>query len=278
MKFDKYVAAGNDFILMNGIDKKNYDYNNLALKVCDRHFGIGADGLMVCEESQVADIKMLYFNSDGSQGEMCGNGIRAFSKFIYDNEIVSKLSISVETLDGIKYINLKVDNKNKVNEIKVDMGYPSFNSKDIPIQLEKEKVLEEKIEIEGKEYVYSALRVGVPHVVIIVDNINEIDINDLGRKIEINEIFPEKTNVNFIEILNSKEINIYTWERGAGRTLGCGTGSCASVLVSYILNKLENKVKVNTEGGELTVDIEDDYKIFMTGSATHVAVGEFYNL
>ena len=278
MRFDKYVAAGNDFIIFNGIGKSGVDYNKLALNVCNRHYGIGADGIMVCEDSLVGDIKMLYYNSDGSQGEMCGNGIRCFSKFIYDYGIVEKQEISIETLDGIKDISLKINAVNQIQEIKVNMGYPTFEPDKIPVQLDKDKVIEKVIIIDGKEYIYSAVLVGVPHVVIFLDDINEIDIDQLGKKIENDPIFPRKTNVNFIEILDKENINIYTWERGAGRTLGCGTGSCSSVIIGKILGKLDSKVSVNTEGGNLRVELGENLKINMIGNATHIAKGEILNL
>lgn len=277
MKFDKYVAAGNDFILFNGIKDTQKDYNELALRVCNRHFGIGADGIMVCKKSNIADIKMLYYNSDGSQGEMCGNGIRSFTKYIYDYDIVKKKIISIETLAGIKYITIETDESGKANMIKVDMGEPIFEGSRVPITMDKEKVIEEIISIDGEDYKFSALTVGVPHVVIFAEDIKSIDINDLGKKIENYPLFPKKTNVNFVKIIDYGNINIYTWERGAGRTLGCGTGSCASVVVGNLLHKLGNKVNVNTEGGSLIVELEENYKIFMTGSATHIASGEFVN-
>ena len=278
MRFDKYVAAGNDFIIFNGIGKSGVDYNKLALNVCNRHFGIGADGIMVCEESLVGDIKMLYYNSDGSQGEMCGNGIRCFSKFIYDYGIVEKQEIRIETLDGIKNISLEINELNQIQEIKVDMGYPTFDPDKIPVKSEQDKVMEASIIIDEKEYIYSAVLVGVPHVVIFVDDINEIDIDDLGRKIENKPIFPRKTNVNFIETIDRENINIYTWERGAGRTLGCGTGSCSSVVIGKALGKLDSKVNVNTEGGNLRVELGKDLKINMIGNSTHIAEGEILNL
>ncbi|MDR7856682.1 diaminopimelate epimerase [Tissierella sp.] len=274
MKFDKLVAAGNDFIIFNAMEKTMEDYSELALKVCDRHFGIGADGIMVCENSLVADIKMIYYNSDGTQGEMCGNGIRCFSKYIYDYDIVDKDNISIETLAGIKYVDIETNENHKVQLIKVDMGYPIFEGKKIPVDLDKENIIGESIEIDNKTYEYSALLVGVPHVVIFLQDVSEIDINDLGKKIENHFLFPKKTNVNFIEVIDFNNINIYTWERGAGRTLGCGTGSCASVVIGNILNKLDKKVQVNTEGGSLTVELNEDYRIYMTGSATHIAGGE----
>lgn len=274
MEFDKYVAAGNDFIVFNGIKNPYKNYNDLALKACDRHFGLGADGILVCENSLIADIKMLYFNSDGTQGEMCGNGIRSFSKHIYDYGIVKKLSITIETLDGIKYINLDTDELGKVNKVKVDMGFPTFEPSEIPVKINKNNIIEEIITIDEKDYKYSSVLVGVPHVVIFVEDINEVDIDDLGRKIENHLIFPRRTNVNFVEIINCENINIYTWERGAGRTLGCGTGSCASVVIGNKIDKLNNRVNVNTEGGKLTVEIGEDNKIYMTGDAVHIANGQ----
>lgn len=274
MRFDKYVAAGNDFILFNGIEKFHDNYNELALRVCHRHFGIGADGIMVCENSQIADIKMLYYNSDGSQGEMCGNGIRSFAKYIYDYGIVRKKNISIETLAGVRAVTIEVNELDKANMIEVDMGYPIFEGNKIPVTLDKEKLIEEDITIDGKGYRFSALLVGVPHVVIFVEDIKEINIDDLGKKIEYHPLFPRKTNVNFVETIDYNNINIYTWERGAGRTLGCGTGSCASVVIGYLLNKLSGKVNVNTEGGSLIVDIGEDNKISMTGDAIHIATGE----
>lgn len=274
MRFDKFVAAGNDFIIFNGMEESETEYNEIALKVCDRHFGIGADGFMVCKKSNIADIKMLYYNSDGSQGEMCGNGIRSFSKYIYDYGIVKKQDVSIETLDGIKYISIEIDELHKANMITVDMGYPIFEANKIPINLNKEKVLGEIISIDEKNYEYSALLVGVPHVVIFIEHIDEVDINELGKKIENHLLFPRKTNVNFVEVIDHNNINIYTWERGAGRTLGCGTGSCASVVIGNMLNILSDQVHVNTEGGRLTVELKENYRIYMIGNANHIASGE----
>lgn len=265
MKFDKYVAAGNDFVIFNGLENSYEDISKLALKICDRRFGIGADGIMICEASDLADIKMIYYNSDGTQGEMCGNGIRSFSKYIYDYGIMKKKDFSVETLAGIKYISIETDIFDRAEMIKVDMGYP------------KDVVINDILTIEGETYKYSSILVGVPHVVIFVDDINDININDLGRKIEVDPRFPQKTNVNFIKVIDPDNINIYTWERGAGRTLGCGTGSCAAVVVGRKLNLLGSKVLVNTEGGNLNVELSPDYRIDMSGSATHIASGNILN-
>lgn len=275
MKFNKYQAAGNDFIIINGLEKQDEDYKDLALKICDRHFGIGADGLMICKRSNVSDIKMLYYNRDGSQGEMCGNGIRSFAKYIYDHKIVQKKSISIETLAGIKYVYLELDGEDNVKNIKVDMGYPIFEPLKIPVDIEKNEAFEEELDIDGELYTYSALKVGVPHAVIFVDDIADYDINNLGEKIEKHEIFPQNINVDFVEVIDRDNIEIYTWERGAGRTLGCGTGSCSSVVIGKRSDRLNSSVNVKTEGGNLSIELRDDEKIYMIGDAVHIANGYF---
>lgn len=277
MKFTKMVAAGNDFILYNGFDYTVNNYSNLAKKSCNRHFGIGADGIMVCEKSDVADIKMIYYNSDGSRGEMCGNGIRCFSKYIYENKILNKKSFTIETLAGIKTIWLEI-NDDTVEMIKVNMGVPIFESNMIPVSIDSDEVLLESIVIDGINIMFSSVLVGVPHTVIFVDDIKHVDINGLGEKLESHYIFPKKTNVNFVEILDRNNINIYTWERGAGRTLGCGTGSCASVVLGKKLGKLNNIVNVKTEGGQLQVELKDNYNIYMKGGATTICTGKMLDL
>lgn len=277
MKITKMQGAGNDMILINGIENKIQDYSSLALKVCDRHFGVGADGLEVCEKSNVADIKMLYYNSDGSRGEMCGNGIRCFAKYVYDNKIVDKDIFTVETLAGIKTIWLETENHN-IKCIRVDMGKPIFDPKLIPVAINKERILEEHINVDGQDVVFSSVLVGVPHTVIFVDDIKKVDINELGRKLEKHPLFPKKMNVNFVEVVNRRKINIYTWERGAGRTLACGTGSCASVVIGNVLKRLDDCVEVNTEGGSVEIQIKDDYEIFLKGGAATICVGEFCKL
>lgn len=277
MQFAKMQACGNDFVLIDGLAYKIDDYEQMAIKVCDRHFSVGADGMMVCEKSDQADIKMIYYNSDGSRGEMCGNGIRCFAKFVYEKGIVNKDAFTVETLAGIKTLWLNTEN-GKVVSVKVKMGKAVFDAEKIPVDLPKEKILEETIEIDGKSIVFSSLLVGVPHTVIIVDQLEKMDINGIGSEIEKHKIFPKKTNVNFIEIVSPEKIKIATWERGAGRTLGCGTGSCASVVIGHVLGKLKENVEVQTEGGFLEVALQEDYEIFMKGTASTICIGEFCNL
>lgn len=278
MEFTKMEAAGNDFVVFNGFKYSIDNYQDLAIKSCDRHFSVGADGILICKKSGTADIKMVYYNSDGSRGEMCGNGIRCFSKYVYEEGLVDKKIFTVDTLAGVKTIWLKTDNNGKVETVKVNMGSPIFRSKDIPVNINKDKIIEETLEIDGEKIIFSSVLVGVPHTVIFVEDINTININGIGKKIEEHPIFPKKTNVNFIQVINKNKINIYTWERGAGRTLGCGTGSCASVVIGNLLGKLGKRVYVKTEGGELVVELGEEGEIYMEGGANRICNGTFCNL
>ena len=278
MEFTKMEAAGNDFVLFNGFKYNIENLGALAKKACDRHYRVGGDGIMVCENSNIADIKMIYYNSDGTEGEMCGNGIRCFSKYVYENNFINKTEFTVETLAGIKTIVLELDGNNKVKTIMVNMGKANLKPSTIPVIFNRERVLEEKLEIDGEEVIFSSVLVGVPHVVIFVDNIENININELGKKIENHPIFPQKTNVNFIKIAKRNKIHIYTWERGAGRTLACGTGASASVFIGNLLGKLDNKVKVMAEGGELEIQIKENHQIFMKGGANTICKGIFLNM
>lgn len=276
MKFSKMQAAGNDFILMNGMIEKSSNWNETAKKVCDRHFGIGADGLMFCEKSSKADIKMNYYNSDGSRGEMCGNGIRCFAKFVYDSKIVEKKEFSVETDAGIKHIKLDIDTSGDIVYLKVDMEKIDFRGKSVPCTIEKENILEEEIFIKDKKVIFSSVLMGVPHTTIFVENFDEYDVDEIGSLMEKNDIFPEKTNVNFAKITADDTIMVKTWERGAGRTLGCGTGCCATAALAHKLGKIKkDKIKLLAEGGELFIEIGEDYKITMSGKADTICYGEF---
>lgn len=276
MKFSKLQGAGNDFILVNGIEYRDLDLSEVAKKVCDRHFGIGADGLMTCEKSGIADIKMNYYNSDGSRGEMCGNGIRCFSKFVYDGGVVSKEKFSVETDAGIKYITLTLE-EGRVKYISVDMGRADFRAEAVPCTIEREFILEEEIEVENQKLKISSVLMGVPHTVIFVEDYSGYDIDRLGKAIECStDIFPRKTNVNFVQVVDDENMNIKTWERGASRTLGCGTGCCSSAVLAHKLGKIKNrKVKLTTEGGEIFVEFDDEYSVIMKGSADTICTGEF---
>ncbi|WP_250673322.1 diaminopimelate epimerase [Paraclostridium ghonii] len=272
MNFWKLHGVGNDFIAIDGrfdnIHSK--DYSDLAKKVCHRRFGVGADGLLVVKDSDICDVEMVYYNSDGSRANMCGNGLRCFCKFVYDNNIVKDTEFSVYTLDGIKKISLNIESE-KVYTIRVNMGKPNFNPKNIPVNTNKETFIKEKLLIGNKEVEVSSILMGVPHTMIFVDELIKEDIYKYGALIEKNEIFPKKTNVNFVKIDDKDNIHVYTWERGCGYTLGCGTGMTASVILGNYLGKVNKIVNVESEGGSVRIELLDD--AYMIGNAVKICEG-----
>ncbi|MFZ5966307.1 MAG: diaminopimelate epimerase [Bacillota bacterium] len=276
MKFSKMHGAGNDFIIINLLDNNILNLNTLAEKMCDRHFGVGADGLMAVKKSESCDVQMLYFNSDGSRAALCGNGIRCFSKYVYEKNIAQKNPLTVETLAGNKTIQFDIK-EGLVDNIIVNMGSWSFDPGSIPAVCSKEKLLLEKVEIDGKLVEISSLLMGVPHTVIFVEDIEKADIETLGPKIENLAMFPQKTNVNFVQIIDQEHILVDTWERGAGKTLACGTGACASVIVSHLLGYIGDSVQVKVPGGVLRIQIIEGEQIIMEGKAEFICDGEFYN-
>lgn len=272
LKFKKMHGAGNDFILIKQIEE-GYDYQLLAKKVCSRNFGIGADGLMVASKSEIANIKMNYFNSDGSIGEMCGNGIRCFSKFVYEEGLVANTEFSVETLAGIKHVILSKQD-GVIESVKVSMGHIDFEPAHIPVNSQKDRFIKEHIKIEGKDIEISTVLMGVPHTVILTDKLDKNELLTLGPKIEKDPLFSKGTNVNFVEVVDNSTIKVDTWERGAGNTLACGTGACASAFIARELNGLGDVIKAILPGGVLTIYVEGS-EIFMEGPAVNIAVGEF---
>ncbi|CEK39269.1 diaminopimelate epimerase [Paraclostridium sordellii] len=272
MNFWKLHGVGNDFIAIDGRfdDIDSNDYSDLAKRVCHRHFGIGADGLLVVKNSDVCDVEMVYYNSDGSRANMCGNGLRCFCKFVYDNNIVNENEFTVYTLDGVKKISLNIYN-DKINTIRVNMGKANFNPKNIPVNTDKEVFINEKLVIDNKEFLVSSVLMGVPHTIVFVDEINKKDIYSYGELIEKNKVFPQNTNVNFVKIDDRDNIKVYTWERGCGYTLGCGTGMTASVIVANYLDKVDNIVNVSSEGGTVKIEILDD--VYMIGNAVKICEG-----
>lgn len=274
-KFWKMHGAGNDFVAVDGrFDGVNpEDYSEFASKVCHRKFGVGADGLLVVKNSEVADIEMVYYNADGSRGEMCGNGIRCFSKFVYENKIVEKNQLTVDTLDGIKAIELTInDESNTVETVRVSMGNPNFNPSCIPVHTDKPKFITENILALDKEFTVSSVLMGVPHTIIFVDKSDKDLLLKYGASLETHEVFPKKSNINFVEVIDKDTIRVQTWERGCGYTFACGTGMTASVILSYYLGKTNSKVKAISEGGEVFIDIHEN-TTYMIGSATKVFEG-----
>ena len=271
--FHKMHGLGNDFILLNDINPNDYDLRSLALFLCDRHLGIGADGIMLVLPSDKADIQMRIINADGSEANMCGNGIRCFAKYVFERGFIRKETFSVETLAGIIIPQLMMDHHGVVNSVKVNMGSPKFNPAEIPMLSNHDRVINAPLEIHGKTYSITSLLMGVPHTMVFVDNLELIDIVTVGKQIEKHPAFPQGTNVNFVQWINSHEIKVQTWERGAGKTLACGTGSCASAVASIINNKTNGKIVVHLAIGDLEVEWIDD-TVFMTGPATNICSGQ----
>jgi len=273
MKFTKMHGLGNDYVYVNCFEEKIGNPPAVARFVSDRHFGIGSDGLIMINPSKTADFEMEMYNADGSRGEMCGNGIRCVAKYVYDYGLTDKTQISVETLGGIKYLDLTVED-GKVSLVKVDMGKPELEADLIPIISEREQVIDEPIEVDGKEYHMTGVSMGNPHAVIYVDDVKGLDLEKIGPKFENHERFPKRINTEFVHCIDRQTVEMRVWERGSGETLACGTGACA-VAVSSILNNLtDTQVTVKLLGGDLQIewDREKD-RVFMTGPATVVFDG-----
>ena len=273
MKFTKMHGLGNDYVYVNCFEEKIDNPPAVARFVSDRHFGIGSDGLIMINPSKTADFEMEMYNADGSRGEMCGNGIRCVAKYVYDYGLTDKTQISVETLGGIKYLDLAVED-GKVSLVKVDMGKPELEADLIPIISEREQVIDEPIEVDGKEYHMTGVSMGNPHTVIYVDDVKGLDLEKIGPKFENHERFPKRINTEFVHCIDRQTVEMRVWERGSGETLACGTGACA-VAVSSILNNLtDTQVTVKLLGGDLQIewDREKD-RVFMTGPATVVFDG-----
>ena len=273
MTFPKMHGLGNDYVYVNCFEEKIDNPPAVARFVSDRHFGIGSDGLIMINPSKTADFEMEMYNADGSRGEMCGNGIRCVAKYVYDYGLTDKTQISVETLGGIKYLDLTVED-GKVSLVKVDMGKPELEADLIPIISEREQVIDEPIEVDGKEYHMTGVSMGNPHAVIYVDDVKGLDLENIGPKFENHERFPKRINTEFVHCIDRQTVEMRVWERGSGETLACGTGACA-VAVSSILNNLtDTQVTVKLLGGDLQIewDREKD-RVFMTGPATVVFDG-----
>ena len=274
MKFTKMHGIGNDYVYVNCLKENVENPSEVAIKISDRHFGIGSDGLILIKPSDVADGKMEMYNADGSQGDMCGNGIRCVAKYMYDYGITDKTSISVETKSGIKYLDLTLKN-GKVDTVKVNMGAPILKASEIPVISEKEQVISEPVTIDGKEWKITCVSMGNPHAITYIDDVKHLEIEKIGPKFENHEIFRDRVNTEFVHVIDRNTVEMRVWERGSGETYACGTGACA-VAVSSILNGLtEEEVTVKLLGGDLKIFWNrEENRVYMTGSATKVFDGE----
>ncbi|MGZ7116096.1 MAG: diaminopimelate epimerase [Methanobacterium sp.] len=276
--FSKMHGLGNDYIVIDEFrgeiipeEKKN----EISVEICSRRFSIGADGVIFICPSRTEDIRFRIFNSDGSEAEMCGNGIRCFSKYVYDKGIIKKDILDVETLGGTKRITLTIEDE-KVSFARVDMGPASFNASEIPIISPNDEVIEEELDVEGEIYKITAVNVGNPHAVIFTENLDEVPLGKIGPVIETHEVFPQKINVHFVNILSKNEIEMITWERGAGMTLACGTGAFSCVIAAFKLGLVDKDVLVHLPGGDLKIEVymtNDLLGGFMEGDAFLVFEG-----
>lgn len=277
IKFTKMEGLGNDYVYIDCYSKKQDIKNesSLAKFMSNRHFGVGSDGLILICKSNIADFKMRMFNSDGSEAEMCGNGIRCVGKFVYDKNLTKKTEVEIETLAGIKKLQLEVTN-GKAEKVKVDMGEPILDVTKIPIS-SKENIV--TIEAQNMKFKFTCVSMGNPHAISTIKNVDNFEIEKYGPIIEKNEIFPNKTNVEWIEIINKNKIKMRVWERGAGETLACGTGACACVVAGVLNNILDRKVLVELLGGKLEIEWnKNDNHVYMTGPARSVFEGEMEDI
>ncbi len=267
MKFTKMHGCGNDYVYVDGFKNKIDDPGTLAKKVSDRHFSIGSDGLIIIDRSNVADFKMRMYNADGSEGKMCGNGIRCLAKYVYDNHMTDKKQITVETLSGIKTLDLKVKD-GLVDLVRVNMGSPIFDPSRIPVSLQKNEVIDFPLDVDGKTYNITCVSMGNPHAVTFVDDVSKIEIEKTGPILECHPIFPDRANIEFVKVIDKSRVQMRVWERGSGETLACGTGACA-VAAACVKNKLTNNtLDVVLPGGTLLVEYDTERnEIYMTGPA-----------
>ncbi len=274
MEFAKMQGCGNDYIYVNCFKETVENPRETAIKVSDRHFGIGSDGLILIYPSKVADFKMVMYNADGSEGKMCGNGIRCVAKYVYDFGLTDKTELKIETLSGIKTLKLNIKDK-KVDTVQVDMGSPILVPEQIPVNFEGEIMIDEPVSVNGLEYHLTCVSMGNPHAVVFVDNIKILNLEKIGPDFEQHPIFPDKVNTEFIHIIDKNTIEMRVWERGSGETLACGTGACASVVACVWNGLTADEVLVHLVGGDLKIKYDREKNtVLMTGPAEFVCTGE----
>ncbi len=276
MKFTKMHGCGNDYVYFDCTQQSIADESAAAIKLSDRHFGIGGDGIIIIKKGTKAEFEMVMYNADGTRGAMCGNGIRCVAKFVYDHHLTDKTNISVESMGAVKYIDVNVEN-GEVVSAKVDMGAPSLKSADIPVICDSEKAVNIPITVDGTDYKMTCVSMGNPHAVVFIDKSpKEFDVERIGKLFENNSVFPDRTNTEFIFVRDRKNLEMRVWERGSGETLACGTGACASAVAAIVNGLCDNDVTVHLLGGDLEISWSGDEadSVFMTGPATTVFEGE----
>ena len=276
MKFTKMQGCGNDYVYVDCTKKLIDNIRDTAIKVSDRHFGIGSDGLILIRPSDKADFMMDMYNNDGSSGKMCGNGIRCVAKYVYDYGLTDKTSLKIETLSGVKSLELSVEDK-KVQSVTVDMGVPVTKADAVPVITDKDELINEPVEIDGNIYNITCVSMGNPHAVVFTEDIDKLKLEHIGPMFENHPMFPERVNTEFIQLIDRRHIKMRVWERGSGETWACGTGACASVVAAILNGLTDNEVAVTLRGGELLIRYDEKAdKVFMTGPAVTVFEGEIH--
>lgn len=275
MKFTKMQGCGNDYVYVNCFKETIKDRKAMAIKISDRHYGVGSDGLILICPSEVADFQMVMFNADGSQSQMCGNGIRCVGKYVYDYGLTDKTEITVETLAGIKKLSLHVKD-GKVFEVTVNMGSPIVEAKQIPVVAEKSPVVSQPITVDGRDEKMTCVSMGNPHAIFYVEDPLALDLEKIGPAYENHTRFPERVNAEFVKVLDRNTVQMRVWERGSGETLACGTGACATAYACILNGLTEDTVTVKLLGGDLRIRYDrGENTIYMTGPATTVFEGEW---
>lgn len=273
MKFTKMHGAGNDYVYINCMNKIPANPNELAVRISNRHYGVGSDGLVLILPSEKCDFRMCMFNADGTEAEMCGNATRCIGKYVYDKRLTDKTEITLETNAGIKRLSLFVS-EGKVSKVTVDMGEPILQARDIPVNADMEQVKGYPLDVDGKEIKVTCVSMGNPHAVVFVDTITDDDVFVTGRKLEVHPFFPQKTNVEFCKVISRDKLSMRVWERGTGETLACGTGACATLVAAVINGLCDRRAELQLLGGRLFIEWRDDNHIYMTGPAVTVFEGE----
>ena len=276
MKFTKMHGCGNDYVYVDGISQEIRDESAAAIALSDRHFGIGGDGLIIIKKGTKADFEMVMYNADGSRGAMCGNGIRCVAKYVYDNRLTDKTSVSIESMGAVKYIDITAENGRAVSA-RVDMGKPILTAKEVPVLCDAAQAINAPITVDGREYKMTCVSMGNPHAVIFIDESPmEIALEHIGPQFENHPVFPDRTNTEFVRVPDRENLEMRVWERGSGETLACGTGACATAVAAILNGLTENTVTVHLRGGDLIIEWSGDVNdsVFMTGPATTVFTGE----
>lgn len=276
IKFTKMHGIGNDYIYINCMESTPERLSELAVEMSDRHFGVGGDGIVLICPSDKADFRMRMFNNDGSEARMCGNASRCIARYVHDHGLTDHQRISLETLSGIKVLSLNMDADGEVGSVTVDMGEPEFTPSVIPVRHDGERMIEMPVATSCGDVKITAVSMGNPHGVVFVDRIDDVDFDRLGPELERHAIWPDRANIEFLEIISPDEARMRVWERGTGETLACGTGACASAVAAVLTGRCGRRITIHLRGGDLSIEWAENGHVFMTGSATEVFKGNYY--